>query len=144
MSKTRASCFIRGSRHLETKICFSKSVSRCLEPLMKHWHSFLTYYVNSSCAQAPPGWPPGINIFWPWIANSRGWGLLSCQIPRGGNEKWIRANVLFSVNTATFFIDRTAVELCRFKHFNVRFFVSINVFLCNDASILIIKINRAL
>ena len=23
----------------------------------------------------------------PWMANSRGWGLLSCQIPRGGDEK---------------------------------------------------------
>ena len=25
--------------------------------------------------------------FSPWMANSRGWGLLSCQIPRGGDEK---------------------------------------------------------
>ena len=45
--------------------------------------------VNSGCAQspAPPGWPPGISIFLPWIANCRGWGLLCCQIPRGGDEK---------------------------------------------------------
>ena len=35
----------------------------------------------------PPGWPPGISIFLPWMANSRGWGLLSCQIPRGGDGK---------------------------------------------------------
>ena len=26
-------------------------------------------------------------FFWPWMANSRRWGLLSCQIPRGGDEK---------------------------------------------------------
>ena len=26
-------------------------------------------------------------FFLPWMANSRGWGLLSCQIPRGGDEK---------------------------------------------------------
>ena len=46
--------------------------------------------LNSTCAQTPPpppGWPPGISTFLPWMANSRGWGLLSCQIPRGGDEK---------------------------------------------------------
>ena len=26
-------------------------------------------------------------FFWPWMANSRGWGLLICQIPKGGDEK---------------------------------------------------------
>ena len=26
-------------------------------------------------------------FFLPWMANSRGRGLLSCQIPRGGDEK---------------------------------------------------------
>ena len=50
--------------------------------------------------------------------------------PRWGRKK--RANAPFSVNTATFFIDRK-VEKCHFKHFNARFFVSINVFLCNSA-----------
>ena len=30
---------------------------------------------------------PSISIFLPWMANSLGWGLLSCQIPRGGDEK---------------------------------------------------------
>ena len=47
-----------------------------------------------------------------------------------------RANAPSSVNTATFFIDRTVKE-CHFKHFNVRFFGSIDVFLCNSARILI-------
>ena len=36
----------------------------------------------------PPGLTPGHqHFFLPWMANSRGWGLLSCQIPRGGDEK---------------------------------------------------------
>ena len=26
-------------------------------------------------------------FFLPWMVNSRGWGLLSCQIPQGGDEK---------------------------------------------------------
>ena len=47
--------------------------------------------VNSSLSQLlpppPRGLPPGIRVFFPWMANSRGWGLLSCQIPRGGDEK---------------------------------------------------------
>ena len=34
-----------------------------------------------------PGLTSGISIFLPWMANSRGWGLLSCQIPRGADEK---------------------------------------------------------
>ena len=31
--------------------------------------------------------PRALAFFLPWMANSRGWGLLSCQIPRGGDEK---------------------------------------------------------
>ena len=32
--------------------------------------------------------PRGLAFFFlPWMANPRGWGLLSCQIPRGGDEK---------------------------------------------------------
>ena len=33
-----------------------------------------------------PDWPLGISIFLPWMANSRGWGFLSCQIPWGGDD----------------------------------------------------------
>ena len=36
------------------------------------------------CPRADP-WV--LAFFLPWIANSRGWGLLSCQIPRGEDEK---------------------------------------------------------
>ena len=64
-----------------------------------------------------------------------GVGTLELSNPPGwGREK--RANAPSSASTVTFFIDRT-VEYCRFKHFNVRFFVSINVLLCNSARILI-------
>ena len=36
----------------------------------------------------PPGLTPGHrHFFLPWMGNSLGWGLLSCQIPRGGDEK---------------------------------------------------------
>ena len=47
--------------------------------------------VNSSCAQLHPppprAHPRALVYFWPWMAISRGWGLLSCQMPRGGDEK---------------------------------------------------------
>ena len=97
--------------------------------------------VNSSCAQRPlpPGSPPGISIsfhlVWPgacsWDGKFPGEGTLELSNPLGWGRKK-RANVQSCVNTATFFIDRT-VESCHFKHFNVRLFVSINVFLCNSA-----------
>ena len=35
----------------------------------------------------PPAGPRALALFLPWMANSRGWGLLSCQIPRGGDER---------------------------------------------------------
>ena len=41
--------------------------------------------VNSSCAQ-PPHLARADPRALPWMANSRGWGLLSCQIPRGGDK----------------------------------------------------------
>ena len=59
------------------------------------------------------------------LSNSTGWGRKK------------RTNPLSSVNTATFFIDCT-VEKRFFKHFNVQFFVSSNVFLSNSARILTI------
>ena len=52
MSKTRASCFIRGSKHLKKNKSglVLLSVFRCLEPLMKHSHSYLIYYIGYSRA----------------------------------------------------------------------------------------------
>ena len=53
---------------------------------------FITFNasVNSACAQPPPpprADPRALAFFGPWMENSRGWGLLSCQISRGGDEK---------------------------------------------------------
>ena len=45
--------------------------------------------VNSN-RPPPPGWPPGISVVLPWMANSRGWGLLSVQIPLGEDEKRVQ------------------------------------------------------
>ena len=50
--------------------------------------------------------PWALAFFWPWMANSWRWGLLTCQVPRSRDEKK-RTNAPSSVNTATFFTDRT-------------------------------------
>ena len=51
-------------------------------------YSTLAVFNQSIPAATSPGWPPGISIFfWPWMANTRGWGLLRCRIPRGGGER---------------------------------------------------------
>ena len=56
---------------------------------------------------SPWGDPQALALFLPWMANSQGWGLLSCQIPQGGDKKRPRPNAPSSVNTATFFMNRT-------------------------------------
>ena len=49
--------------------------------------------MHQSIPPAPSPSPPpradprALAFFLPWMANSRGWVLLSCQIPRGGDEK---------------------------------------------------------
>ena len=51
------------------------------------------FIMHQSIPPAPSPPPPSradpraLAFFAPWMANSRGWGLLSCQIPRGGDEK---------------------------------------------------------
>ena len=85
--------------------------------------------LRSSCAQ---------RIFFALDGKFLGVGTLELSNPPGWGRKK-KANDPSSVNTATFFIDQT-VEQCHFKHFNVRFFVSINVFLCNSA--ILIKTSR--
>ena len=45
--------------------------------------SWLNASVNSICAQPLRSSP----FFLPWMANSRGWWLLICQIPQGGDAK---------------------------------------------------------
>ena len=56
---------------------------------------FKNSFINRLCisqfhlrpAPPPRADPRALTFFLPWMANSRGWGLLSCQIPRGGDEK---------------------------------------------------------
>ena len=86
-----------------------------------------------------PGCSPGISIYFALDGKFPGVGTLELSNPPAWRRKK-RANAPSSVNTTTFFIDRT-VEYCRFKHFNVQFFVSINVFFCNSA-LLLIKTSR--
>ena len=98
-----------------------------------HMHQSISPAPSAAPPPPPPADPralafwdgkfPGVGTF--GLSNSLGWG----------REK--RTNSLSSVNTATFFID-CAVKQHYFKHFNVRFFVSSNVFLSNSARILTI------
>ena len=98
---------------------------------------FITFNVsvNSTCAQPPPlpGWPPGIGIFWaldgkfPW-----GGDFWAVKSPGVGTKKENKCPV--PRQHCNIFIDRTV---------DVRFFVLINVFLCNGARILtILTTNR--
>ena len=63
--------------------------SLSLLPLLALLYSFSNASVNSTCAQPPPppprADPRALAFFWPWMANSRGWGVLSCQMLRGGD-----------------------------------------------------------
>ena len=89
--------------------------------------------VNSGCAQRPPP-PPRADpralaffFFTPWMGNSREWGLLSCQIPRGRDEK--RGQIPRPPSTLQHFSliiqSRSTILMCDF-------FVSIKVFLRNS------------
>ena len=97
---------------------------------------FRFYYasVKSSCASLPRADPRAFAFFFSLDGKFPGVGTLELSNPPGWGRKK-RANAPSFVNTPTFFIDLT-VEKCPFKHFNVQFFVSINVFLCNRARIL--------
>ena len=94
---------------------------------------------NSTCAQRPPPspWadPRALAFFLPWMANSQKWGLLSCQIPRGGDKK--RPQMPHPPSTLQHFslIAQSNIVILSILMFS--FFVSIiNVFLCNSARIL--------
>ena len=50
------------------------------------WNSENYASVNSSCAQPSPRANPWkLTFFFSWMANSRGWEHLSCQMPGGGH-----------------------------------------------------------
>ena len=115
------------------------------------WEVFVS--VNSSCAQPPPphththpGWPLDIDtrafeFFLPWMENSRGWwGLLSCQIPRGGDEK--RGQMPRPPSTLQHFSLIAQSNSAVLNIFMSDFFVSSNVVLCNSARILIKTLRR--
>ena len=75
--------------------------------------------VNSSCAHAPPrANPRALAICFSWMANSRGWGHSSCQMPRGvdeGRGQMPRPRGRTSpINTAAVFIHYTIIPLSAF------------------------------
>ena len=70
--------------------------------------------MHQSIPPVPNNPPPprsdlrALAFFLPWMANSREWGLLTCQIPRGGGEKRRQMpRPPSTLQPATFFIDRT-------------------------------------
>ena len=90
-------------------LCFTSSVS------------FTCSYasVNSSCAHAPPqANPRALAFFFSRMANSRGWGHFSCQMPRGvdeGRGQMPRPRDRTSpINTAAVFIHCTIIPLSAF------------------------------
>ena len=79
--------------------------------------------------------PRALAFFLPWMANSRGWGLLSCQIPRGGDEK--RGQMPRPPSTLQHFSLIVQSNSAVLSILMSDFFGLINVFLCNSARILI-------
>ena len=80
-----------------------------------------------------PADPRALAFFLPWMAKSRGWGLLSCQIPRGADEK--RGKMSSPPSTLQHFS-----LIAQSSNAILRFFVSINAFFCNSA--ILIKTSR--
>ena len=74
--------------------------------------------------------PQALAFFWPWMANSRGWGLLSVKPPGVGTQKEGKYPVHRQHCNIFHWPHSRDVT---FKHFNVRFFVSLNIFLRNSA-----------
>ena len=85
----------------------------------------------------PQADPRVLAFILPWMANSRGWGLLSCKIPRGGDEK--REQMPRPPSTLQHFsliAQSNSADLSIFMC-DFQCAVSINVFPCNSARILI-------
>ena len=82
-------------------------------------------------APPPPGLSPGhSHFFLPWMANSRrGLGLLSCQIPLGGDEK--RGQMPRPPSKLQHFSLIAQSNSAILSILMCDFIVSINVFLCN-------------
>ena len=58
--------------------------------------------IAAAPSSPPQADPHALAFFLPWMATSWGWGLLSCQIPLGGDEKRGQMS-----HIATFLIDCT-------------------------------------
>ena len=75
-------------------------------------------FMHQSIPPAPSPPPPpradprALAFFLPCVENSRGWGLLSCQIPQGGDEK--RRRMPCPPSTLQHF-SSTAQSKCHFK-----------------------------
>ena len=104
--------------------CLSDSPARLNSSSLRQLkHSCISQF-HLRPAPSPPRAPPGISIFFALDGKISGLGTLELSNPPGwGRKKML--NAPSSVNSATFFIDRT-VKKCRFKHFSVRFFGLIN------------------
>ena len=63
--------------------------------------------------QPPRADPRTLAFFLPWMANSRGWGLVSRQIPRGGDEK--RAQMPRPLSARTVKWCHLSILMCDFS-----------------------------
>ena len=88
---------------------------------------FMHQSIPATPSPPPRADPRALAFFLPWMANSRGRGLLSCQIPRGGDEK--RGQMPRPPSTLQHF------SLIAQSRSAMGFFVSINVFLCDSATV---------
>ena len=105
---------LRETREWNTYVFWTSEFKNCLDQNSR-LSSIPTFNMikvrHQSIPPAPRPPPPSradpraLAFFLPWMANSRGWGLLSCQIPGVRTKK--EGKSPSSVNAATFFIDCT-------------------------------------
>ena len=96
---------IRTSQPVNNIYIFQQVLCILLQVLIVRFYLNTNASVNSTCAQPPP---PGISIFFASDGKFPGVGTLELSNSPGWSRKK-RANAPSSVNTATFFIDRTAL-----------------------------------
>ena len=83
-------------QQIVTKVCESYFSVLLYRHLIRAAERCSVGYASVNSLQA-------LALFLPWMANSRGWGLLSCQVPQGGDKKRGQR----PRPPSTFFIDRT-------------------------------------
>ena len=99
-----------------TRICKSGVPKFHTNQSPKIWHLCIGQFQLRPCP--PRANPRALAIFFSWMANSRGWGHSSCQMPRGGDEG--RGQIprpqdrTSPINTAAVFIHCTIVPLSAF------------------------------